>query len=101
MSSKKLSTRSRHAVVSFDGDKAFIQKGTPEAKISLNGKIIENTDLHQLHHHDRLLFGTSNLYVFSYPKERDSLKAQGTKFKPPTYEEAQVDFLLLVTTCTL
>ena len=69
----------------------------------MNGKPLTSLDALEISHHDRVLFGTSHLFAFSFPQQREALKKQGMKFKPPTYDESQarwVSCMPLVTRCS-
>jgi hypothetical protein len=66
------------------------QRASPEAKILVDGSPLGKTEALQLHHFARVLFGSSNLFCFSLPAERDEAQKAGKTWKTPTYEDAQV-----------
>ena len=67
-----------------EGDKIFLEKASGEAKVVLNGQpVLEKT---QVHHNDRLMFGTTQMFVFCDPKERDGSKQ---KYEEVTFESFQ------------
>ncbi len=61
-----------------------IDKGSPTSRILVNGQpVTQKTDLD---HNDRMMFGTTQLYVYANPKERDASKE---KFVTPSFDMAQ------------
>ncbi len=68
----------------------FIQKSAPTAKILVNGDPLGDAR-RELHHNIRILFGSSTLYCFCHPTERDAGIKAGLKWPTPTYEEAQAE----------
>eukprot|EP00111_Clytia_hemisphaerica_P004193 TCONS_00011996-protein len=83
-----LNIRSSHGKIEKRDDGAtYVLKGVEDARILVNGE--PSTGEIQLQHNDRIMFGTSHLYVFSNPTQATKLKEEG---KPPvevTYEMAQ------------
>lgn len=73
-----------HAKFVIEGGKIYLEKTSANGRMLLNGEPI--TQRTQLQHNDRLMFGTTQLYVFCHPKERDSSK---TKYPTISYESAQ------------
>lgn len=54
-----------HAVFTRDGDKVFIEKINPQGRLIHNGiPLVAKTELK---HNDRLIFGTTNYFVFCFP----------------------------------
>ncbi|KAK2143188.1 hypothetical protein LSH36_870g00010 [Paralvinella palmiformis] len=74
----------KHAAIMQENGKYFVEKLTDRAKILVNGEPV--TEKTELGHNDRLMFGTTQLYVFCNPKQRDSSKE---KFPDVTFESAQ------------
>jgi len=72
----------KHAEILCEGDGYYIWT---TARTLVNGDPVSAEKL-QLHHNDRLMFGTTQLYVFVNPKERD---AAGKAYPTATYEMAQ------------
>ncbi|KAH9524310.1 Kinesin-like protein kif28p [Bulinus truncatus] len=62
----------KHAVVRMEGDKFTLEPGEPNVRLMHNGKAV--IDKVELHHNDRVLFGTTQFFVFVHPKERDASK---------------------------
>ena len=56
----------QHALIENNNGSVFI---TPQgrAKTFLNGN--EISERKEMHHHDRLMFGSNNLYVFHHPTD--------------------------------
>lgn len=80
----------QHATLEHDEVAGIVtlRKATTAAKVMLNGKKCPGTSV-ELHHYDRLLFGSSQLYCVEHPKERDAGLAEGKTWKQPSYEDAQ------------
>ncbi|EDO44751.1 predicted protein, partial [Nematostella vectensis] len=72
-----------HCIINNEGGKITV---TPDgdAKVLLNGEPVSEEE--ELHHFDRLMLGSSNLFVFHHPKEADNSK---NKMEDFTYEMAQ------------
>lgn len=66
-------------------DGVFTLETFPNARTLRNGKAV-TTDSKVLKHHDRLLFGTTQFYVFCNPKDTKDCKVQD-----PTFEMAQAE----------
>ncbi|XP_006815172.1 kinesin-like protein KIF28 [Saccoglossus kowalevskii] len=80
-----LSIQKEHALITSQGDNFFIERAASDAKLLVNGEPV--TAKEELEHHDRVMFGTSHLYVFMHPKQQ---KANPNKYpKVVTYEMAQ------------
>ncbi|KAK3595061.1 hypothetical protein CHS0354_043156 [Potamilus streckersoni] len=77
------SLMAKHATVK-NNNGIFSLVPETNARIIRNGKPI--TGESELHHNDRLVFGTTQYFVFVNPKERDSSKE---KFPEVTFESAQ------------
>lgn len=77
-----------HATITNSSNKVTL---TPlnSAKVLINGRPL--TSAVQLKHNDRILFGSSHLYVFYDPAGVAALEKTGAKDEPPTYEAAQAE----------
>jgi len=62
----------------------FVKQGEKDCRILVNGEAI--TEEVELHHNDRLVFGSTQLWVFQNPKEKGIDKK---KYPPITFEYAQ------------
>ena len=75
----------QHALIRQDKHHAvFIRPGERDCRILVNGDTI--TGEVELHHNDRLVFGSTQLWVFQNPKEKG---IDSKKYPPITYEYAQ------------
>ena len=75
----------QHALIRQDKHhKVFLRQGERDCRILVNGDAITNEV--ELHHNDRLVFGSTQLWVFQNPKEHGIDKK---KYPPITYEYAQ------------
>lgn len=79
-----LSIQKEHAKITNEGNKVFIEKSSPEAKLLVNGEPI--TSKQELDHNDRIMFGSNHLYVFQHPV---LYNADPKKYTVVTYEMAQ------------
>ncbi|KXJ25651.1 Kinesin-like protein KIF1A [Exaiptasia diaphana] len=83
-----LNVQKEHCEVTIAGDKITI---TPigDAKLLINGEPI--TEEEELEHHDRVMFGSSHLYVFHHPKQADksTIKAESINYEMAQEEIAQ------------
>uniref|UniRef100_A0A914W862 Kinesin-like protein 6 n=1 Tax=Plectus sambesii TaxID=2011161 RepID=A0A914W862_9BILA len=77
----------QHAIIVSAKDHLAVtlEKATEQARVLVNGKPI--TGQMQLRHNDRILFGTSQLYVYANPLEQK--KNPTAKYPTVTYEMAQ------------
>ena len=66
-------------------DGAFTLETFPNARTLRNGKSV-TTETKVLKHHDRLLFGTTQFYVFCNPKD-----TKDCKVVDPSFEMAQAE----------
>lgn len=73
-----------------DGKKLYIQRLSEKASILVNGDELGSEQV-QLHHHYRVLFGPSHLFVVTIPKEAAAAAKAGKKQKHPTWEDAQAE----------
>lgn len=76
----------QHAIIRVSKDrlKVSVERNSEKAKILINGSpLIGSLDLH---HNDRILFGTTQLYAFANPIEAKKL---GIADRPATWETAQ------------
>ncbi|XP_078482751.1 uncharacterized protein LOC144743276 isoform X1 [Ciona intestinalis] len=72
--------QSEHAVITNEeNEHIFISPVSEEATVRVNG--IRVTEKTKLAHHDRILFGSVDLFVFEHPYELAKLKRN--KMKPP------------------
>ena len=76
----------QHALIRQDKKthQVFMKQGERDCRILVNGDAI-NGEV-ELHHNDRLVFGSTQLWVFQNPKEKG---IEGKKYPPITYEYAQ------------
>ncbi len=81
---------SHHAIITMEGEKMFLQRGSTNSKITVNGKPVESDEKIEVHHHYRVLFGSTHLYCLSIPTEREAAIQKGIKWKHPKYADAQV-----------
>eukprot|EP00911_Craspedida_sp_UC1_P002218 UC1_evm1s1692 len=80
----------KHATISSNGKKIFLQKATSKAAVLVNGEDIGEDNV-QLHHNHRVLFGPSHLFVIAIPAEAAAAAKAGKKLKTPTWEDAQAE----------
>jgi len=81
-----LGMQAEHAlIVNTEGEVTITPVGT--AKIFLNGNEILEKKV--LHHHDRMLFGSNNLFIFHHPEDYSVQQQKGEVEATPTYEDAQ------------
>ncbi|XP_073236742.1 kinesin-like protein KIF28P [Porites lutea] len=59
----------------------------PDAKLMVNGKPAR--DETEIHHNDRVVFGSSSLFVLHHPVELDLKKKQGVQLEEISYDLAQ------------
>ncbi|XP_013407574.1 kinesin-like protein KIF28P [Lingula anatina] len=81
-----LNIQMEHATVTNKDNKVSI-KPTFQSAVIINGKEISKEEL--LHHNDRILFGSTNLFVFHHPVDYAQQLKQGKKVEAPTFEKAQ------------
>ncbi|XP_078377646.1 kinesin-like protein KIF28 [Oculina patagonica] len=81
-----LSILSEHATVTHKGDTITIL-AHPDAKLMVNGK--PTHDEIELHHNDRVMFGSASLFVLHHPVEYENKKNEGVKLEEVTYDLAQ------------
>nr|XP_022323498.1 kinesin-like protein KIF28P isoform X1 [Crassostrea virginica] len=74
----------KHAIIRDDGGKFTIEACDVTNRLLQNGKAVVSKQ--PLKHNDRLIFGTTQYFVFVNPKERDASKE---KFPEVTFEMAQ------------
>ncbi|KAF8782896.1 Kinesin-like protein KIF28P like protein [Argiope bruennichi] len=78
------SIQENHAIIHVqEADQIIIEKGCPEARILLNGEPVTSQSV--LKHNDRIMFGTTQLYVYQDPENF----VRGRKYPEITYEMAQ------------
>ncbi|XP_062578631.1 kinesin-like protein KIF28P isoform X1 [Saccostrea cucullata] len=78
------SVAAKHAIIRNDGGKFTIEPCDVTNRLLQNGKAVVSKQ--PLNHNDRLIFGTTQYFVFVNPKERDSSKQ---KYPEVTFEMAQ------------
>ncbi|XP_077966673.1 kinesin-like protein KIF28 [Styela clava] len=76
----------QHAIIRGDGGNIFLKIIDPEAKVRFNGELLLEGDEMQLRQNDRILFGTSHLYVYCDPVQ---YKAAPQNYPEVSYEMAQ------------
>ncbi|XP_022096862.1 kinesin-like protein KIF28P [Acanthaster planci] len=81
-----LSIQKDHATVTNKKGVCVLQP-SPGAKVLLNGKDL--IDKAELHHNDRVMFGSSHLYVFHHPQDLAKNQKAGKKEEKVTYDTAQ------------
>lgn len=80
-----LSILTDHATVTHKG-KVITIVAHPDAKLMVNGKPAQ--DETEIHHNDRLMFGSSSLYVLHHPTEFEKKKKNGVHLEEITYDLA-------------
>ncbi|KAL9968317.1 hypothetical protein ACROYT_G026678 [Oculina patagonica] len=80
-----LNIQQQHCEIKNEGSKITI-KTFGEAKVLVNGEPVDDDEEEELHHLDRVMFGTSHLYVFHHPAEVES---SSLKQADISYEMAQ------------
>lgn len=110
-----MSILDNHAIITNEGGKVFLKKGSANAKILVNGVPLSGQfgnhpatlptslphppptpadDAKELHQYTRVLFGQNHMYVFEHPGEHKAGKKAGKKYaKAPTWEEAQAEIV--------
>ncbi|XP_013392684.1 kinesin-like protein KIF28P [Lingula anatina] len=78
------SIMAQHAVFTVEGGKIFLEKMAANARLLMNGDPVNQKT--EVKHNARLMFGTTQLYLFVNPKERDAAK---TPYPEITFEMAQ------------
>eukprot|EP00057_Strongylocentrotus_purpuratus_P008662 XP_011663136.1 PREDICTED: kinesin-like protein KIF1B [Strongylocentrotus purpuratus] len=83
-----LNMEKEHAVISNRANTVIIKPCLP-AKVLVNGKPL--TDRGELHHNDRVLFGSKHLYVVHHPQDlaKNPKKEKEVSEEKPTYSKAQ------------
>jgi hypothetical protein len=79
----------RHACVEFNDGVLTMEKASEGSKILVNGEQLEAKT--ELHHHDRLLIGSTHLFCVEHPHEREAGIAGGKKWTTPHYADAQAE----------
>ncbi|ELU00840.1 hypothetical protein CAPTEDRAFT_171489 [Capitella teleta] len=82
-----LGIQPQHAIVENSKNNKVMLKPCPGAKILLNGNEIK--DKKELHHHDRILFGSNNLFAFHHPNDQAAQKKKKKEVPAPTFESTQ------------
>ncbi|ELU02132.1 hypothetical protein CAPTEDRAFT_196619 [Capitella teleta] len=73
-----------HAVFHFEDDKYYVEKADSNARVTIDGEPVVQKTL--LEHNDRVMFGTTQMFGLSIPKERDASKE---KFPTLTFDMFQ------------
>ncbi|XP_071502786.1 kinesin-like protein KIF28P [Diadema antillarum] len=81
-----LNMEKEHAVISNRANNIILKPCLP-AKVLLNGKQL--TDRAEVHHNDRVLFGSKHLYVFHHPQDLAKNPQRQKQEEKPTYSKAQ------------
>lgn len=81
-----LSIHANHASVSHKGETIKIL-AHPDAKLMVNGKPVQ--DEMEIHHNDRVMFGSSSLYVLHHPAQLQKKRKEGVHVEEITYDIAQ------------
>ena len=82
-----LSVQSEHAVLENSNNDTIMISPCPGAKVLINGEPLAGKVT--LHQNDRVLIGSSNLYIFHHPKELTAMQKTGKKPQTITYDFAQ------------
>ncbi|KAK2174589.1 hypothetical protein NP493_790g01014 [Ridgeia piscesae] len=82
-----LSIQLEHALVENDDNNNVTLLPLPGAKVVLNG--IEIKEKTELHHNDRVLFGSTNLFVLHHPQDLEKQQNEDEIVPVPSYESAQ------------
>jgi hypothetical protein len=82
-----LSVQPEHAILENSNNDTITISPCPGAKVLINGEPL--TGKVTLHHNDRVLIGSSNLYIFHHPKELTKIQKAGKKPQAITYDFAQ------------
>ncbi|XP_064648285.1 kinesin-like protein KIF28P isoform X2 [Lineus longissimus] len=83
---KGLSIQKEHAIIINKNGTVTI-KPCSGAQLMINGQAVKGETL--LHHNDRVLFGSSQFYIFHHPKELAKLAKKKGKIEAMTFEDAQ------------
>ncbi|CAB3985233.1 kinesin KIF28P [Paramuricea clavata] len=81
-----LNIQKEHAILSSNNNEMSIQS-CGNSKVLVNGEPVTEKEI--LHHNDRIMFGSSHLYVFYHPQELEEAKTKGTEIEEVNYEMAQ------------
>lgn len=81
-----LNIQKEHCEIKNEDCKKITIKAIGDARVLVNGEAVDDNEEEELHHLDRVMFGTSNLYVFHHPAEADS---SNIKQADITFEMAQ------------
>lgn len=81
-----LNIQQEHCEIKNEDSKKITIKTIGEAKVLVNGEPVDDDEEEELHHLDRIMFGTSHLYVFHHPGE---MQSSSLKQADITYEMAQ------------
>ena len=82
-----LSIQPEHAVLENSNNDMITISPCSGAKVLINGEPL--TGKVTLRHNDRVLIGSSNLYIFHHPKELAAIQKAGKKPQTITYDFAQ------------
>ncbi|PIK54089.1 hypothetical protein BSL78_09017 [Apostichopus japonicus] len=85
-----LNIQPEHGVVSNRNNVVSIKPCLP-AKILVNGKAL--TEKMELHHNDRVMYGSKHLYVFHHPQDLAKNPDKEKKEESPTYNSAQEEIV--------
>lgn len=79
----------KHAVLKRTDADVTLERGSVEARVLVNGELVSAPVT--LQHNDRILFGTSQMYVFVNPRHPD--RHDLSKFPEVTYDMAQEEII--------
>nr|XP_006817089.1 PREDICTED: kinesin-like protein KIF28P-like [Saccoglossus kowalevskii] len=84
-----LSILKEHAVVKRNKKNVVKIKQVGKAKVLVNGKELQEEK--ELHHNDRVMFGSNHLYVLHHPQDLAKNMKAGKKEEKVTYDQAQTE----------
>jgi len=85
-----LGIQKNHACIqNIDNSKISLNIIDGESKVLVNGKEIKEESEVELHHNDRILFGTNQLYVFHHPQDAAKRIKEGQSVEKISFDSAQ------------
>lgn len=81
-----LNIQKEHCEIKNEDSKKITIRAIGDARVLVNGEPVDDDEEEELHHLDRVMFGTSHMYVFHHPAEVES---SSVKQADITYEMAQ------------
>jgi len=89
ISMQGLGIQKNHAYIeNIENNKISLKIVDEESKVLVNGKEVEKTGV-ELHHNDRILFGTNQLYVFHHPQDAAQKIKEGKSVEKISFDSAQ------------